>query len=137
MINLNSIAKRYDLSERDFECVYYDTLNTVRKISGKINEDLFVKYMYDKLEEQGIKYKDAEKIIDFYQTELTMYQAKKEKKAIDKIMEGEDAEDAIEEEMQTSNNTGIDSDIGRNKAHGYTFVVDSMYEDEDEEALPS
>lgn len=133
MINLNTIAKKYDLTERDFDCIYYRTLNTVKRVNGKINEDLFVKYMFDRLEENGIDYRDAEKVVGLYQTELELYQEEKEKKAVQKILEGEDPIDAIEEEMQTSSNTGIDSDIGMNRKHGYKVVVDNMYEDDEEE----
>lgn len=132
MNQINTLAKKYDLTERDFDCIYYNTLSTVRKISGKVNEDLFVKYMYDKLEEQGITYRDTEKIVEYYRTELELYHSKKEQKTIQKIMDGEDAISVVEEEMQTSSNTGIDGDIGMNRKHGYTTKVIDMYEDEED-----
>jgi len=140
MIKLSEIAKRYDLSEKDFELTYYSALNNVRRISGKfLNEDLLFKYMYDKLEEQGLKPRDVEKVIEYYQEELAIYQSKKEEKAIKKIMSGEDAQEVVEEEMQTSNNTGMDTAIGRNKKHGYSTQVIDMYsetEDSEDSDLP-
>lgn len=127
MVSLKQIAKKYDLTTNDFELMYYDTFNIVKRLSGKkINEDLFIKFLSDRLEENGIGYKDTEKLIEYYSDKMQTYQSKKE--------EQENIEDeSIEEEMQTSNNTGVDSDIGMNRKHGYKTKVINMYSDYDNE----
>ena len=137
MTNINQYAKKYDMTTRDFECAYYSALNESRKFTGKsVDTDLFKKFMSDKLEEQGIEYRDIEKITDYYVYELEEYVSKKEQESLNKIKEGE-AVDKVVEEMQTSNNTGIDSDIGMNRKKGYKVVPVDMYEGEDESIIDS
>lgn len=139
MNRVGAIAKKYDLTERDFDCTYYSTVNMIKRINGKLDEDLFTKYMFDKLEEQGIEYRDADTITGYYQEELYNYlcrENKPKKSVVEKILESDDDEipsDIVEEEMQTSGE--IDAKIGMNRKKGYKTKVIDMYEDDNDDDI--
>jgi len=114
-LNLKQLSKKYDLTVNDFDNMYYETFRVVRKLSGpKLNEELLNKFLSDKLEENGIGYRDIEKIVEYYINEP-------------ETEENEDEESLDEDEAQTSDNTGINSDIGMNRKTGYKTKVIEPY----------
>lgn len=127
MINIKQISKKYDVTPKDFDCLYYEAFNMAKKMSPKVTDiDLFGKCLYDKLEENGIEYRDIEKLVEFYSDAMEEFCNKKEAQIVKKMMDGENTEDIIDEEMQTSGT--LDKAIGKNKLTGYTTAVIDMYD---------
>lgn len=132
MINIKSMARKYDLEIQELDDCYYKALNQVKKIDKSIlNEELLSKYLEDKLEEMGIEYKDINVITSYYiklqEEEIADKIVNTNEEPID-VIEDEMEKDRMEgESIQTSNNTGIDSTIGRNRRHGYDTELINMY----------
>jgi len=143
MINLRSVAKKYNLEEQDLDDTYYKACRQLKKLSqSTLNEDLLIKLIQDRLEELGLDYSDidavsyhyiklqeediANKIINSNEEPIRIIED--EIGAAGEIGSGINSPmDAGGETIQTSNNTGIDTAIGRNRPKGYKKVLVNMY----------
>ncbi len=123
-MDLKRLAKKYDVTPNDFECIYYDVFNKAKRF-GENFEDLFSKFLYDKLEEINVEPRDVDSIVEYYTRVMEDYTNRKST-IIKKILDGEDSEQVIDEEMQTSG--FVDSATeGRRKA-GYKVELVDEYE---------
>jgi|WetSurMetagenome_2_1015567.scaffolds.fasta_scaffold06330_4 hypothetical protein len=140
MITLKQISKKYRIDIQKLDNCYYDALLQTKKVHHSLNEELLKKFLEDKLEELQIPYVDITKIIEIYMKDTTLQKNIKNEKFLNKIIYSTKSPiEIVEEEIkkmdastdtssiQTSNNTGIDTAIGRNKKPPYTFKHVDLY----------
>ena len=122
-MDLKRLTKKYSLTPSDLECVYYDVFNKTKRF-GENFDALFGKFLYDRLEELNMENRDIESLVDHYTRIMEDYTAR-QPVIVKKILDGEEAEQVIDEEMQIS---GFVSDAteGRRKA-GYKIEPSEEY----------
>ena len=136
MVNLKSIVRKYDLEDVNIidDC-YYQSCRQIKKLgSSKLNEELLVKIIQDKLETIGITdYKDIDNISNYYislQEEELVSKVENSNEEPITVVEKEleiENKDKMEDTMLTTNNTGIDSTIGMSKPKGYKTEIKTLY----------
>ena len=139
MFNLKKLAKNYNLEVVDLDDCYYKVSKKLKRMEEN-NIDLFNKIIKDKLEEIGLSYKDVELVSEYY-TELKEEEMKQEEELTNEVLSSdEEPINVIEKKLnkncmdgdggdviQTSNNTGIDLKIGRNRPKGYKTEIINIY----------
>ncbi len=128
-MDLKQLAKKYDVSTNDFDCVYYDVFNKVKKF-GENFDDLFGKFLYDKLEEFNMESRDIDNLVNHY-TKIMEDYCNRKSTVVNKMLEGESVQQIMDEEMQTSGFVNNATE-GRRKA-GYKVVVQDEYDEQEDE----
>jgi len=140
MVNLKSIVRKYDLEDVNIidDC-YYQACRQIKKLGyNDFSEELLIKIIQDKLETIGITdYKDIDNISNYYislrkeelMSEIVAKIENSNEEPITVVEKELDIEnkDKMEDTMLTSNNTGIDQTIGRNKKTGYKTEIKNLY----------
>jgi len=123
-MDLKRIAKKYNVTVNDFECVYYDVFNKAKRF-GDSFKDLFGKFLYDRLEELELDPRDVSSLVDYYTNMMEEYTSR-QRTIVKKILNGDEPEQVIDEEMQTSGT--IDSATNGRRKSGYTVKLVNEYQ---------
>jgi len=127
-MNLKQLAKKYDLTINDLDCIYYDTFNKVKKFGESFN-DVFTKFLYDRLEELDIQDRDIESLVNHYTRIMEDYSSR-QPTIIKKVLENEPIQQVMDEEMQTSGFINAATE-GRRKA-GYKVEYSEEYDESED-----
>jgi hypothetical protein len=132
MVNIKGIAKKYDVEINDLDSVYYSVYKQLKKLNN-LNEDLFNKYMQDKLQEFYMDDKDIYSLSDYY---TQIFIDEENNKLADKIINSEQEPiDIIKSELNKDKMDGeviqtsgeMSQVIGRNRPVGYKKEIINMY----------
>lgn len=110
MLNFKSLARKYDLTQKDFDSIYQSCYyKTVSRVGMNDLQDYLYRYLNDSLEEMELDARDIESICNYYIFDLP------------KIKE----EEELEEEAQTSGS--LSAAIGQNRKKNPKFNVTNLY----------
>jgi len=126
-MNLQRLAKKYRVSTNDFDCVYYDVFNKIKKFNENF-EDLFGKYLFDRLEEFDMESKDIDNLVEHYTSIMQEYCDKKSS-IVNKMLDGESTETVMDEDMQTTTSGSVDAITNGRRKAGYKVVHQDEYDE--------